>query len=212
MVEFAYNNTYLASIGMAPFKALYERSSRSLTCWWESTYRLLLGPEMIRETSEKVDLIRRRMKTAQDRQKSYVDRRMTGIEFEVGDMAFIKVSPLRNVVCFGSVGKLAPRFVGSFPITERIGQMAYKVKLPKKLSGVHDVFHVSHLRKFLHGTAEVVEPSILEEVEVEREATTRRVPTRILGSEVKKLCNKEVKLIKVQWREDREDATWETEE
>ena len=63
----------------------------------------------------------------------------------MGDLVFIKVSPLRNVVRFGSVGKLAPRFVGPFPITERIGQMAYRVKLPVNLSGVHDVFHVSHL-------------------------------------------------------------------
>ena len=69
---------------------------------------------MVRETSEKIDLIRRRMKTAQDRKKSYADRRRTDIKFEVGDMVFIKVSPLRNVFRFGSVGKLAPRFVGPF--------------------------------------------------------------------------------------------------
>ena len=107
---------------------------------------------MIRETSEKIDLIRRRMKTAQDRQKSYADRRRTDLEFNIGDMVFVKVSPLRNVVRFGSVGKLAPRSVGVFPITERIGQMTYRVKFPKKLGGVHDVFHVSHLRKCLHDT------------------------------------------------------------
>ena len=90
--------------------------------------------------------------------------------------------------------------------------MAYRVKLPEKLSGVHDVFHISHLRKCLHDTAEVVEPSTLEEVEVERNAVIRRAPTRILGSEVKKLRNKEVKLVKVQWGDDQRDATWETED
>ena len=88
-------------------------------------------------------------------------------------MVFIEVSQLRNVVRFGSVVKLAPRFVGPFPIVERTGQMAYRVKLPKKLVGFHDVFHVSHLRKCLHDTAEVVEPSMLEEVEVGREAIVR---------------------------------------
>ena len=150
------------------------------------------------------------MKTAQDRQKSYADKRRSDIEFEVGDLVFIKVSPLRNVVRFGSVGKLAPRFAGPFPIMERIGQMACKVKLLERLAGVHDVFHVSHLRKCLHDTAEVVEQSMLEEAEVEREATVRRVPTRILGSEVKKLHNKEIKLLKVQWGDNPEDATWET--
>ena len=114
-------------------------------------------------------------------------------------MVFIKVSPSRNVVRFGSIGKLTPRFVGPFPIIERIGQMAYRVKRPERLSGVHDVFHISHLRKCLHDAAEVFEPRILEEVEVEWKATVRRVPTRIRGSEVKKLHNREVKLMKVQW-------------
>ena len=127
-------------------------------------------------------------------------------------MVFIKVSPLRNVVLFGAVGKLAPRFAGPFPIIERIGQMAYKVELPEKLAGVHNVFHVSHLRKCLHESAEVVEPSILEDVEVEKEATLRRAPIRTLGTEIKKLRNREVKLVKVQWSEAEEDATWETEE
>ena len=127
-------------------------------------------------------------------------------------MAFIKVSLLRNVVRFGAVGKLAPRFVGPFPIIERIGQMAYKVELPERLAEVHNVIHVSQLRKCLHESAEVVEPSILEGVEVEKEATLRRVPIRILGTVIKKLRNREVKLVKVQWSEAQEDATWETEE
>ena len=146
-MEFAYNNSYQASIGMAPFEAMYGRPCKSPTCLWETTGRLILGTDMIRDISEKIELIRRRMKTAQDRQKYYADQRRTDLEFEVGDMVFIKVSPLCNVVRFGVVGKLAPRFVGPFPITERIGQMAYKVELPERLAGVHNVFHVSHLRK-----------------------------------------------------------------
>ena len=92
LVEFAYNNSYQATIGMAPFESLYRRPCRSPTCWWESTDKLILGPDMIRETSEKVDLIRRRMKTDQDRQKSYADKRRTDLEFEVGDKVFLKVS------------------------------------------------------------------------------------------------------------------------
>ena len=106
---------------------------------------VLLSPNMVRETSERVDLIRRWMKMAQDRQKSYADKRRRDLEFAVGDLVFIIVSPLRKVVRFGSNGKLAPRFVGPFPITERVGKMAYRVKLPERLAGVHGVFHVSHL-------------------------------------------------------------------
>ena len=75
LVEFAYNNSFQSSIGMAPFEALYGRPCRSPTRWWESTDKILLGPDMIREISEKIDLIRRRMKAAQDRQKSYADKR-----------------------------------------------------------------------------------------------------------------------------------------
>ena len=124
LVEFAYNNSFQTSIGMAPFEALYGKLCRSPSCWVESTERLLLGPDMVRDTTERVELIRKTMKTAQDRQKSYADKRRTKLEFEVGDLVFIKVSPLRRVVRFGSGGKLAPRFVGPFPITERIGTMA----------------------------------------------------------------------------------------
>ena len=90
--------------------------------------------------------------------------------------------------------------------------MAYRLELPERLAGVHNVFHVSHLRKCLHESTEVVEPIILEEAKVEREATVRRVPTRILGTEVKKLRNREVKLVKVQLSDAEEDAIWETED
>ena len=76
-------------------------------------------------------------------------------------MVFIKVSSLRNVVRFGSVWELAPRFVGPFPITERIDQMAYRVKLPERLSDIHNVFHISHLRKYLYDTASRIEPDQL---------------------------------------------------
>ena len=75
--------------------------------------------------------------------------------------------------------------------------MAYRVELPDKLSGVHDVFHVSHLRKCLHETAEVVEPSLLKEVELEHDETIRRAPTRIIGPETRKLRNREVQLVRM---------------
>ena len=90
--------------------------------------------------------------------------------------------------------------------------MAYRVRLPERLAGVHDVFHVSHLRKCLHDSTVVVEPSELEEVEVEREASVRRLPLRIVGRDIKQLRNKQVPLVKVQWGEDEADATWEAEE
>ena len=85
LVEFAYNNSYQASIGMAPFEALYGRPCRSPVCWAEVGDRSLLGPELVRETTEKIALIRERLRTAQSRQKSYADRRRRPLEFAVGD-------------------------------------------------------------------------------------------------------------------------------
>lgn len=114
---------------------------------------------MIKDTSEKGDLVRKRMKAAQDRQKSYENKRRTVLEFEVDDLVFVKISPLKRVMRFGNAEKLTPRFVGPFKILEQIGKLAYKVKLPEKIVGVNNVFHVSHLRKCVHDSAIVVEPS-----------------------------------------------------
>ncbi len=87
------------------------------------------------------------MKEARPKQKSYADRRQKDIEFSVGDHVSIKASTITGVIRFGKSGKLTPRFVGQFPIVDRIRKLTYRVKLLNSLGGVHDVFHVSHLRK-----------------------------------------------------------------
>ena len=92
-------------------------------------------------------MIRDRLKVAQPRQKSYADSKRKAIEYEVGDRVYLRVSPLQGVKRFGVKGKLAPRFVGPYRILQRIGEVAYKLELPEGLSGVHDVFHVSQLKK-----------------------------------------------------------------
>ena len=105
LVEFAYNNGYQESIKMASCEALYGRSCRSPICWKEVGERSITGPNLIRDTSEKVDLIWKRLLTAQRQQKSYTDKRCRPIEFEVGDHVFLKVMPKRGVVRFGKRGK-----------------------------------------------------------------------------------------------------------
>ena len=159
---------------------MYGRLCSTPSCWWEAGEQLLLGPDMIRETSEKIDIIRERMKTAQDRQKSFADQRRRDLEFSVGDLVFVKISPLRKVVRFGRKGKLAPRFVGPFPILERIGALAYRVSLPEKMAGVHNVFHVSHLRKCVHDSSVTTIPDELEGLDIEPEAAIPRRPIRIV--------------------------------
>nr|CAD1821670.1 unnamed protein product [Ananas comosus var. bracteatus] len=108
MAEFAYNNSYQASIKMAPFEALYGRKCRSPLHWSEVGERLALGPDMLQEAEDKVRIARERLLTAQSRQKSYVDKRRRDLEFQIGDHVFLKVSPTRGIRRFGIRGKLSP--------------------------------------------------------------------------------------------------------
>ncbi|GJV63365.1 putative reverse transcriptase domain-containing protein [Tanacetum coccineum] len=147
LVEFSYNNSYHASIKAAPFEALYGRKCRSPVCWTEVGEAQILGPELIQETTEKIIQIKQRMQAAHDRQKSYADLKRKPMEFQVGDKVMLKVSPWKGVVRFGKRGKLNPRYVGPFKVLEKVGEVAYKLELPKELSRVHNTFHVSNQKK-----------------------------------------------------------------
>jgi hypothetical protein len=94
-------------------------------------------------------MARETLKVAQTRQKSYADKRRWDLPFEVGDFVYLKVSPMRGTHRFKVKGKLAPRYVGPFKIVDRRGEVAYQLELPPQLSDVHDVFHVSQLKKCL---------------------------------------------------------------
>ncbi|RVW47357.1 Transposon Ty3-G Gag-Pol polyprotein [Vitis vinifera] len=210
LVEFAYNNSFQASIGMAPFKALYGRKCQSPICWNDVGERKLLGPELVQLTIEKVVLIKERLKAAQSRHKSYVDNRRRDLEFEVGDHVFLKVSPMKSVMRFGRKGKLSPHFVGPFEILERVGTLAYKVALPPSLSKVHNVFHVLTLRKYVFDPSHVVE---LEPIQISEDLTYEEVFVQIVDVMDKILQHAVVKLVKVQWSNlSAREATWELEE
>ena len=110
LVEFTYNNSHQTIIGMAPYKALYGRKCRTLICWEEVGEMKLLGPKMVQLTIDKVRVIKKRMKEAQDRQKSYANSRRRPLEFQVGDKVFLKVAPWKDIIRFGVKWKLAPRY------------------------------------------------------------------------------------------------------
>ncbi|KAA0037901.1 pol protein [Cucumis melo var. makuwa] len=210
LMEFANNNSYQATIGMAPFEALYGKCCRSLVCWGEVGEQRLMGPELVQSTNEAIQKIRSRMHTAQSRQKSYADVRRKDLEFEVGDKVFLKVAPMRGVLRFERRGKLSPRFVGPFEILEQIGPLAYRLALPPSLSTVHDVFHVSMLRKYVPDPSHVVD---YEPLEIDENLSYTEQPVEVLAREVKTLRNKEIPLVKVLWRNHRvEEATWERED
>ncbi|KAA3463644.1 DNA/RNA polymerases superfamily protein [Gossypium australe] len=173
LAEFAYNNSYQASIKMAPYEALYGRRCRTPTCWTELGERQFLGPELVAETED-------------------------------------KVSPWKKVLRFGRKGKLSPRFIGPYKVLRRVGPIAYQLELPAELSQIHDVFHVSMLRRYRSDPSHVV---AVEEIEVSPDLTIEEEPVQILDRDVKVLRRKSVPLVKVLWRDHAvEEATWEPED
>ncbi|TYK29773.1 reverse transcriptase [Cucumis melo var. makuwa] len=128
LMEFAYNNSYQSSIGMAQYEALYSRPCRTPVCWNEVLERKLVGPELVQITTNNIKLIRENPRTAQDRQKSYADKQRRNLEFQVEDQVFLKLSPWRGVIRFRRKGKLSPRYIRPYQITERVGPAAYRLE------------------------------------------------------------------------------------
>ncbi|GJV72694.1 putative reverse transcriptase domain-containing protein [Tanacetum coccineum] len=183
LVEFSYNNSYHASI----------------KC-----------PEIMQETTEKIMQIKERLKTARDRHKSYADKRRKPLEFNVNGRVLLKVSPWKGVVRFGRKGKLAPRYVGTFEILERVRPVAYRLRLPQELSSIHDTFHVSNLKKCLADTNLQVP---LEEIKINDKLHFVEEPVEIIDREVKKLKQRRIPLVKFRWNSKRgENFTWEQED
>ncbi|KAK6149325.1 hypothetical protein DH2020_016850 [Rehmannia glutinosa] len=144
------------------------------------------------------------------RRKSYLDQRRRMLEFSIGDRVFLKVTPMKGVMRFGKKGKLSPRYIGPFHITERIGDVAYRLDLPASMSQIHDVFHVSMLRKYVANPSHILTN---EPIELKTNLSYEEMPVGILLREVKKLRNKEIPLVKVLWRNQSvEEATWERED
>ena len=118
LMEFAYNNSYQSSISMVSYETLYGRRCRTPVCWTELNENKVIGPDIIKDTKEKVQVIRQRLKANSDQQKSYADLRRRDIEYEVGDKVFLEVLPRRKILRFGKKGKLSPRFIRPYEILE----------------------------------------------------------------------------------------------
>ena len=131
------------------------------------------------------------------------------MEFEVNDMVFLKVAPWKGVIRFQKRGKLNPTYIGPFRILERIGPVAYRLELPPELSRIHNVFHVSMLKKYVPDPSHILEVPL---VELEEDLSFEVQPVAIVDQEMKQLRSKVIPMVKVLWRSDLvEEMTWETE-
>nr|GEZ70102.1 putative reverse transcriptase domain-containing protein [Tanacetum cinerariifolium] len=183
---------------------------RSPVLWAEIGEGCLMGPELVLEMTDKVVLIKEKLKAAIDRQKSYVDKRRKPLEFEVGDQILLRVSPWKGVVRFGKKGRLASRYVRPFEILERIGLVAYRLRLLEELNNVHDTFHVSNLKKCL-ADANLHVP--LDEIKVDKTLRFVKEPVEIMDREIMKLKRRKITLVKVRWNSKRgPEFTWEHED
>ncbi|WVZ75872.1 hypothetical protein U9M48_023894, partial [Paspalum notatum var. saurae] len=182
--EFSYNNSYQASLKKSPFEAL--------------------------DAEQQIKMVRENLRVAQSRQKSYADVRCRDLTFKVDGFVYLKVSPMRGIRRFNMKGKLAPRYIGPFKIVERKGEVAYKLQLPSNLSGIHNVFHVSQLKKCLRVPEE---QAPLEGLDVQEDLTYTEHPVKIFETSERVTRNRRVKISRVQWKHHTEDeATWEREE
>ena len=167
----------------------------------------IISPKLVKDKEEKVQIIQQRLKATCDRQRSYANLKRKDIEYEVGDKVFLKVSPWKKILHFGRKGKLSPRFIGPYEILERVRPVAYRLALPRELAKLHDVFHVSMLRRYRSDLSHVLP---VQDIQVQEDFTFDEEPKAILDREIRQLRNKQVPLVKVLWQHhNMEEATWE---
>jgi hypothetical protein len=181
----------------------------TLLNWSQAGEQTLFGPKLVQEVEEKVSVIKENLRVAQMRQKSYHDKAKAPREFEVRNYVYLKVSPTKGVQHFGVKGKLAQRYTGPYEVTEKFGMVAYRIRLPNRLSALHDVFHVSQLKK----CEQMLEAQIIEETnaEIEPDLSLAEYLMRVLGRKERQTRRQRVKMYKIQWsHHTEEEATWET--
>ncbi|XP_020426542.1 uncharacterized protein LOC109950819 [Prunus persica] len=189
---------------------ILRQTCRTPFYWDEVGENRLEVADDIERTKEQVKLIRERLKTAQDRQKSYADNKRRDLQFEVGDWVFLKLLPWKGIVRFGRRGKLSPRYIGPYENVECVGPVAYRLALPPDLSRLHDVFHVSMLRKYIPDPSHVLEE---QPIELQEDLTYVEQPVQILDRKMQVLRSREIPLVKVLCRSHTvEEATWEPED
>jgi hypothetical protein len=208
--EFSYNNSYQEILKIAPFEVLYGCLCHTPLNWIEPREKMIFGPDLVEEVETAVSRIQDNLRVVKSCQESYANKRRRPLEFTVGDHVYLKISPRKGMERFGMKGKLAPRYIGPFSTLEKSGSVAYKLELPPPLAGVHDIFHVSQLKKCLKVPVDVVLPDMAS---LEADLTYPEHPIKILDQKDHVTRRKAIKFFKVQWsNHTEEEATWESEE
>nr|GEW03988.1 putative reverse transcriptase domain-containing protein [Tanacetum cinerariifolium] len=174
-----------------PVSIICDRDPRFSSNFWKSLKKAL---ELVQETTKRIIQIKQRIQTACDRQKSYADLKCKPMEFQVGDKVMLKVSPWKGVIRFGKQGKLNPRYVRPFKVLKKVRAVAYKLVLPQELSRVHNIFHVSNLKKCYSDNPLVVP---LEGLQLDEKLHIVKESVEVMDREVKQLRRSHVPIIKV---------------
>jgi hypothetical protein len=178
--------------------------------WSETGERQVFGPDLVTEAEDKVKIIQANLKAAQSRQKNYADQRRKSLQFQVGDHVYLRVSPTKGVQRFGIKGKLAPRYVGPFEITEACGPVAYRLRLPSQLAAIHDVFHISQLKKCIKVPTEILEQ---QAIKIDPDLSYVERPIQILDTKERVTRRKRLRMYMILWDHHTiDEATWETED
>jgi hypothetical protein len=179
-------------------------------CYSKTRESQVFGPELLKDAEKQVQMVQESLKIAQSRQESYADKRRRDLSFKVRDFVYLKVSPMRGTCRFKVKGKLAPRYIRPFMIIDRKGEVACQLELPSRLLDVHDVFHVSQLKKCL----QILEEQLpIAELHLGGDLTYSERSIKILDIAERVTCSKVIKMCNVQWNHHtEEEATWEHEE
>jgi hypothetical protein len=195
---------------MAPFEVLYGCRCRTPLNWIQLGEKVIFGLDLIEEAKATIRRIQDNLKATKSRQETYANKRRQPLEFEVGDLVYLRVSPVKGVKRFGVKGKLVPRYIGPFSILEKCGSVAYNLDLPPSLAGVHDIFHVSQLNKCLKAHVNVMLPKVTP---LEADLSYPKHPIKVLDQKDRVTRHKTIKFFKIQWsNHSEEEATWESED
>jgi hypothetical protein len=195
---------------MSPFEVFYGQRCHTPLYWIEPGEKVIFGLDIIEEAEITVHLVQENLKAAKSHQETYVNKRHRPLAFEVGDHVYLRVPPMKGVKRFGVKGKLAARYIRPFPILEKCGTVAYKLDLPSSLVGVHDIFHMSQLKKCLKAPVEVVLPEVTP---LKADLSYPEHPIKVLDQKDCVTRHKTIKFFKIQWsNHSEEEATWESED